>query len=75
MALSDPRHAIPNYDAIVLIAPKRAGDARLRQALIPLIGRIDVAHMREANFMVDRDRDKRPPERAAAWLEAAVGLK
>ena len=75
VALSDPRHAIPNYDAIVLIAPKRAGDARLRQALIPLIGRIDVAHMREANFMVDRDRDKRPPERAAAWLEAAVGLK
>jgi osmoprotectant transport system permease protein len=73
--LADPRHAIPNYDAVLLISPRRAGDARLRQALQPLVGRIDVAHMRQANFMVDRDQDKRPPEQAARWLEAAVGLK
>ena len=75
VALSDPRHAIPNYDAVLLISPKRAGDRRLRQALAPMVGRIDVAHMRQANFMVDRDQDKRPPEQAARWLEAAVGLK
>ena len=75
VVLSDPRHAIPNYDAVVLISPRRAGDRRLHQALAPLIGRIDVAHMRQANFMVDRDQDKRPPEQAARWLEAQVGLR
>ena len=75
VVLADPRHAIPNYDAVVLISPKRAGDTRLRQALQPLIGRIDVGHMRQANFMVDRDRDKQPPEQAARWLEAQLGLK
>jgi osmoprotectant transport system permease protein len=75
VVLSDPRGAIPNYDAVLLISPRRAGDQRLRGALQPLIGRIDVAHMRQANFMVDRDQDKRPPEDAAKWLEAAVGLK
>ena len=48
---------------------------RLRQALQPLIGRIDVAHMRQANVLVDRDRDKQPPEQAARWLEAQLGLK
>ena len=75
VVLSDPRGAIPNYDAVLLISPKRAGDQRLRQALQPLIGRVDVAHMRQANFMVDRDQDKRSPEDAGRWLETAVGLK
>ncbi len=59
---------------MLLISPKRAGDRRLRQALSPLIGRIDVGHMRQANFMVDRDKDKQPPDQAARWLQAAVGL-
>jgi osmoprotectant transport system permease protein len=75
VVLTDPRHAIPDYDAVLLISPRRAGDQRLRQALMPLIGRIDVGHMRQANFMVDRDKDKQPPEQAARWLEMAVGLK
>ena len=75
VALSDPRHAIPNYDAVLLISPRRAGDQRLIGALKPLVGRIDVGHMRQANFMVDRDQDKRPPEEAARWLEAAIGLR
>ena len=48
--LTDPRHAIPPYDAILLIAPKRASDDRLAAALKPLIGAIDVAAMREANL-------------------------
>ncbi len=75
VALGDPRHAIPNYDAVLLISPRRASDQRLRRALQPLIGRIDVGHMRQANFMVDRDQDKRPPEDAGRWLEQAVGLR
>ncbi len=72
--LSDPRHAIPGYDAILLVAPKRATDAKFVAALQPLIGRIPVEAMRAANYQVDRDTDKRTPEAAAKWLAGKVGL-
>src|SRR5512143_2810276 len=36
VVLDDPRHAIPPYDAILLLAPKRAGDEPLKAALQPL---------------------------------------
>ena len=72
--LTDPRHAIPSYDAVLLISPKRAGDQRLKRALMPLIGRISVEHMRQANLLVDRDQDKRSPEQAARVLAHASGL-
>jgi osmoprotectant transport system permease protein len=72
--LSDPRHAIPGYDAILLVAPKRAEDAKFVTALQPLIGRIPVAAMRAANYQVDRDADKRTPEAAAKWLAGKIGL-
>jgi osmoprotectant transport system permease protein len=67
--LSDPLHAIPSYDAVVLISPKRAHDLALREALEPLIGAIHIDAMRRANLMVDRDQDKRTPAQAAAFLE------
>jgi osmoprotectant transport system permease protein len=73
--LSDPKHAIPSYDAVVLISPRRGADARLRRALAPLLGRIPVERMREANLMVDRERDKASPAEAARWLEQAIGLR
>src|SRR5436309_6016751 len=41
LVLDDSKHAIPPYDAIVLLSPKRASDQALRQALQPLLGRID----------------------------------
>ena len=72
--LTDPRHAIPGYDAILLVAPARAKDARFLAALRPLVGRVPVAAMREANYQVDRDRDKRSPEQAARWLAGRIGL-
>lgn len=72
--LTDPKHAIPGYDAILLVAPKRAGDSQFTTALQPLVGRIPVEAMREANYQVDRDADKRTPEAAAKWLAAKVGL-
>ena len=50
VVLDDPKHAIPPYDAIVLLAPKRADDEALRKALQPLLGKIDIATMREANL-------------------------
>jgi osmoprotectant transport system permease protein len=30
LVLEDPKHAIPSYDALILIAPKRPADERLR---------------------------------------------
>ncbi|HYD45020.1 MAG TPA: ABC transporter permease/substrate-binding protein [Phenylobacterium sp.] len=72
--LTDPKGAIPPYDAVVLVSPKRAGDERLLQALGPLIGRIDVAAMQRANFSVDRDQDKASPAEAAAALSKEIGL-
>ncbi|HEV7157889.1 MAG TPA: ABC transporter permease/substrate-binding protein [Caulobacteraceae bacterium] len=68
VVLTDPRHALPPYDAVILISPRRAHDARLLAALTPLIGAIDVATMRAANLSVDRDRDKLSPAAAAAAL-------
>ena len=50
VVLEDNKHAIPPYDAIMLVAPKRAGDQALQAALKPLLGRIDIADMREANL-------------------------
>lgn len=72
VVLTDPRHAIPSYDALLLVSPKRAGDARFTAALKPLVGRIDVETMRAANLSVDRDSGKWTPERAAAWLDARL---
>lgn len=72
--LTDPKHAIPSYDALLLVAPARAGDAAFTAALAPLVGRIPVAAMREANYQVDRDAAKRTPEQAAAWLARRLGL-
>ena len=70
--LTDPKAAIPPYDAVILISPKRAHDARLIAALKPLLGRIDVAAMQAANYSVDRDTDKRSPAEAATALSRQI---
>ncbi|MBT2189022.1 ABC transporter permease/substrate-binding protein [Sphingobium nicotianae] len=73
VTLSDPRGALPHYDAVLLLAPRPAREARVVAALQPLIGRIDIGMMRGANWMVDRDNDKRTPREASAWLAAKIG--
>jgi osmoprotectant transport system permease protein len=75
VVLDDTKHAIPAYDAVVLIAPKRSSDQTLIRAITPLLGRISIELMREANLMVDRDADKATPERAADFLARAIGLR
>ncbi|MDX9999038.1 MAG: glycine betaine ABC transporter substrate-binding protein [Phenylobacterium sp.] len=74
VVLTDPRGALPPYDAVILISPRRTGDRRLLEALRPLVGAIPVEAMREANFRVDRDRDKATPAEAAEALSAKLGL-
>jgi osmoprotectant transport system permease protein len=68
VALEDDRHAIPPYDAIVLISPKRSGDQALRAALQPLLGRIDIAAMREANLRAAGNDATSSPDAVARWL-------
>jgi osmoprotectant transport system permease protein len=73
VVLADPRHALPPYDAVILVSPARANDKRLLGALRPLIGAIPVSAMRAANYSVDRDQDKLTPAQAAATLARRAG--
>ena len=75
VVLTDPKGAIPPYDAVILIAPKRADDKRLIGALKPLVGKISVDAMRRANLTVDRDQDKQSPAQAARGLARTSGLE
>jgi osmoprotectant transport system permease protein len=68
VVLDDPKHAIPPYDAIVLLAPKRASDSALREALQPVLGKIDLAAMREANLRAAGDNGASSPPAVARWL-------
>lgn len=68
VVLEDPRRALPNYDAVLLLSPRAAADPDLARALEPMIGSVPIDRMRRANLMVDRDADKRTPAEAAAWL-------
>jgi osmoprotectant transport system permease protein len=72
LLLADPRRAIPPYDAVVLLAPRRAGDPRLTGALRPLLGRISLEAMQRANLSVDQPGDKRSPQEAARALLGAI---
>lgn len=72
LTLSDPAHALPSYEALLLLSPKRAQDPAFRKALSPLVNAIPIERMREANLMVDRDEDKKTPDAAAAWLLARM---
>jgi osmoprotectant transport system permease protein len=73
VVLDDPRHAIPPYDAIVLLAPKRADDQAMRAALAPLLGSIDIADMREANLRAAGGDGASSPDAVARWLWEKIG--
>jgi osmoprotectant transport system permease protein len=75
VVLDDPKHAIPPYDAIMLFAPKRGDDETLRSALTPLLGRIDIATMREANLRAAGGDGASSPEAVARWLWEKVGQR
>jgi osmoprotectant transport system permease protein len=75
VVLDDTKHAIPPYDAIVLISPKRAEDQALRAALTPLLGAIDIATMREANLRASGNDATSSPDAVAKWLWEKIGNK
>lgn len=74
VVLDDPKQAIPPYDALVLVTAGRERDPVMRAALAPLIGRITIDRMREANMRVDRADDKLSPAASAAQLARELGL-
>jgi osmoprotectant transport system permease protein len=67
--LDDPKSAIPPYDAIVLISPKRVDD----QALQRRLGKIDIATMREANLRAAGGDGASSPDAVARWLWEKIG--
>jgi len=69
VVLSDPKQAIPPYDAVILVSPRRAHDARFQAALAPMLNAIPVETMRKANYSVDRDQGKLTPGQAAVALK------
>lgn len=75
LVLADPAGAMLPYDAIVLLAPRRARDALLRRALEPLLGAIPLTLMQEANYRVDREQDKETPVAVARWLAGEIGVR
>ncbi len=72
VVLEDEKGAVPSYETMLMIAPGREEDARFVEAIKPLIGAITVENMREANYMVDREDDKKTPDQAARWLDAQI---
>ncbi len=75
VVLDDTKRAIPPYDAMVLLAPKRANDQALRAALLPLLGKISIATMREANLRAAGNDATSSPDAVATWLWEKVGTK
>lgn len=74
LVLDDVKHAVPAYDAVILISPKRTTDDVLRRALLPLVGAIPVERMREANLMVDSGDNKASLEQAVRFLARSITL-
>jgi osmoprotectant transport system permease protein len=46
----------------------------LIDALTPLLGRISIEKMREANLMVDRRMNGASPQQAAKYLARSIGI-
>ncbi|WP_316174225.1 glycine betaine ABC transporter substrate-binding protein [Bradyrhizobium sp. SZCCHNRI1073] len=68
VVLDDPKQAIPPYDAILLLSPKRTEDRALQDALRPLLGRIDIATMQQANLRASGSDAESSPQAVARWL-------
>ncbi len=68
--LDDPKHAIPPYDAILLLSPRRAHDEVLIAALKPLVGAVAVELMRAANLRASNGDTS--ADDAARWLAEQI---
>jgi osmoprotectant transport system permease protein len=63
---------------VILLAPGRADDRALTDALTPLLGAVTVERMRRANLMVSGDGGgtaQSSPADAARWLSSAIQVR
>ena len=74
VVLLDTMQVMPTYDAVILISPKRANDTKFIKSISPLVGRISIENMREANYQVDRRSNKRSPKEAARFLAGTLSV-
>ncbi|WP_315785421.1 MULTISPECIES: ABC transporter permease/substrate-binding protein [unclassified Bradyrhizobium] len=72
VVLDDPKQAIPPYDAILLLSPQRADDRALQDVLRPLLGRIDIATMQQANLRASGSDAESSPQAVARWLWSKI---
>jgi osmoprotectant transport system permease protein len=75
VALPDPKQSIPPYDAILLLSPRRADDKALQDALRPLLGKLDIATMQEANLRAGGSQGAASTDTVARWIWEKVGGK
>ncbi|WP_164116236.1 ABC transporter permease/substrate-binding protein [Sphingorhabdus sp. Alg239-R122] len=75
VVLDDPKGAVPAYDALLMVSPKYANDAEFIATIQPLLNAISVEKMRKANYMVDREDDKKSPAESARWLAGQLENK
>jgi osmoprotectant transport system permease protein len=68
VVLADPKQAIPPYDAILLVAPRRVNNQKFIAALMPLVGAIPVTLMREANLRASAGGAQASAGEVAKWL-------
>ncbi len=66
VVLEDDLHALPPYDAVLLLGPHAEQHPGLEASLQQLLGRVPVELMREANRRVDEDGQSR--KAAGDWL-------
>jgi osmoprotectant transport system permease protein len=70
VVLDDPRHAIPPYDAILLLSRKRTNDEKLIAVLKLLINAIPATAMREANARAAGGNTS--ADEVARWLAGEI---
>ena len=73
VVLDDPKHAIPPYDAILLLSPRRANDETLIAALKGLLDAIPVDLMRAANARGSSGSTS--ADDVARWLGSEIGKR
>ena len=71
--LDDPEHAIPPYDAVLLVSPKRAERSGAAGRTAPLADAIGVTLMREANLRASSGGAS--VSEAARWLWSEIQKK
>jgi len=72
VTLTDSKQAIPPYDAVLLVSPRRASDEAFLAALRPLVGAIAIETMREANLKASAGGADSSPGQVAAWLQERI---